>query len=78
MLEIWLREGKVRLPALVMLETGLWVRRLRHFCDEGHPHVMLETWLRESGVPRLRNFLISSGNLYRIITPPFLALTTPW
>jgi hypothetical protein len=34
MLEIWLREGRVRLPALVMLET----------------------WLRESGFHRLRNF----------------------
>jgi len=40
---------------------------------------MLETWLRESGVPRLSNFfLLSSGNLYRIITLPFLTLTTPW
>jgi len=34
MLEIWLRDGRVRLPALVVLET----------------------WLRESGVRRLRNF----------------------
>jgi len=33
MLEIWLGEGRVRLSALVMLET----------------------WLRESGVRRLRN-----------------------
>jgi len=34
MLETWLREGRVRLPTVVVLET----------------------WLLESGVPRLRNF----------------------
>ena len=37
MLEIWLRESRVRLTALVMLETWLWeggVRRLRNFFDE--------------------------------------------
>ena len=50
MLETWLREDRVRLPTLVMLET----------------------WLRVSGVPCLRNFLISSGNLYQIITLPFV------
>jgi hypothetical protein len=57
MLETWLRESRVRLPALVMLETRL----------------------RESGIRRLRDFfLISSGNLYQIITLPFSTLTTPW
>jgi len=55
MLEIWLREGMVRLPALVMLET----------------------WLREIVVCRLGIFLISSGNLYRIVSLPFSRLTTP-
>ena len=35
MFETWLRGSKLRLPALVMLET----------------------WLRESGVPRLRTVL---------------------
>jgi len=40
--------------------------------------VMLETWLQESGVRRLSNFLISSGNLCRIVTLPFSRLTTPW
>ena len=40
--------------------------------------VMLETWPEESGVPRLSNFLISSGNVYRIITLPFSTPTTPW
>ena len=39
---------------------------------------MLETWLWESGVRRLRKFLISSGNFYRVITLPFPTLTTPW
>jgi len=37
MLEIWLREGRVRLTALVMLETWLWesgVLRPRNFFDK--------------------------------------------
>ena len=37
--------------------------------------VMLETWLQESAPEKL---LINSANLYRIITLPFLTLTTPW
>jgi len=52
MLETWLKESKIRLPALVMLETWLWA-------------------------PSQKLFLISSGNLYRIITLPFARLTTP-
>ena len=52
-----------------MLETWLWVSRVRL------PTVgMVETWLREQGS---RTVLISSANLYRIITLPFSTLTTP-
>jgi len=36
--------------------------------------VMLETWLRESGVRLLKKFFDNSGNLYRIITLPFSRL----
>ena len=36
---------------------------------------MLETWLCESGVPRLRTCFDKLTNLYRIITPPFSTLT---
>ena len=39
--------------------------------------VMLETWLRESGVAR-QTFLISLVNVYRIITLPVSTLITPW
>jgi len=56
-----------------MLETWLQEGRVRLSAL-----VMLETWLRESGVRRLINFLISSGNLCRIITLPFSRLTAPW
>ena len=55
MLETWLRASRVRLPALVMLQT----------------------WPRESGVPRLRNFFyqLICFFLYRIITLPLSTLT---
>ena len=58
MLETWLRESRVRLPALVMLET----------------------WLQERGVPRLRNFFdkLICFFLCRNITHPFSPLTAPW
>ena len=56
-----------------MLETWLRESRVRL-----PALVMLETWQRESEVDRLRTFLRSSGNLYRIIALPFSGLTTPW
>jgi len=54
-----------------MLETWPRERRVRL-----PTIVMLETWLRESWVLRQMS-LLSSGNLYRIITLPFSTLTTP-
>jgi len=50
MLETWLRETRVRLPTIVMLETWLRASMVRLAI------VTVETWLRESGILRLRNF----------------------
>ena len=57
MLETWLRESRVRHPALVILETWLreiGVRRLSNFpCSISDKFIRLschETWLRDSRV----------------------------
>ena len=50
MLETCLRETRVRLPTIVMLETWLRASMVRLAI------VMVETWLRESGILRLSNF----------------------